>query len=170
LLEVGTGFHPELTGRENILLNGAIMGMSRSEIRRRFDEIVDFSGVEKFIDTPVKRYSSGMYVRLAFSVAAHLDADCIGRGDRLGQLDGNERRRSGRSLGQGLRRRHLGLAHPSAQQVGVDAACHGDRRHRHARLRRGGDRVSLEFITVQSPPAPTAHRMLFDSVHVSTKS
>ena len=72
LLEVGTGFHPELTGRENIYLNGAIMGMNRREINRKFDEIVDFSGVEQFIDTPVKRYSSGMYVRLAFAVAAHL--------------------------------------------------------------------------------------------------
>ena len=77
LLEVGTGFHPELTGRENIFLNGAIMGMSRSEIKRKFDEIVDFSGVEQFIDTPVKRYSSGMYVRLAFAVAAHLDPDIL---------------------------------------------------------------------------------------------
>lgn len=77
LLEVGTGFHPELTGRENIYLNGAIMGMSRNEIRRKFDEIVDFSGVEKFLDTPVKRYSSGMYVRLAFSVAAHLEPEIL---------------------------------------------------------------------------------------------
>ena len=77
LLEVGTGFHPELTGRENIFLNGAIMGMSRSEIQRKFDEIVDFSGVEKFIDTPVKRYSSGMYVRLAFAVAAHLEPEIL---------------------------------------------------------------------------------------------
>jgi lipopolysaccharide transport system ATP-binding protein len=77
LLEVGTGFHPELTGRENIFLNGAIMGMSRSEIKRKFDEIVDFSGVEKFLDTPVKRYSSGMYVRLAFSVAAHLEPEIL---------------------------------------------------------------------------------------------
>src|SRR4051812_5556110 len=72
LLEVGTGFHPELTGRENIYLNGAVMGMSRADIKRRFDGIVDFSGVETYLDTPVKRYSSGMYMRLAFAVAAHL--------------------------------------------------------------------------------------------------
>ena len=77
LLEVGTGFHPELTGRENIYLNGAILGMTRLEIRRKFNEIVDFSGVEKFLDTPVKRYSSGMYVRLAFAVAAHLDPEIL---------------------------------------------------------------------------------------------
>ena len=77
LLEVGTGFHPELTGRENIYLNGSILGMTRSEIRTKFDEIVDFSGVEKFLDTPVKRYSSGMYVRLAFSVAAHLNPEIL---------------------------------------------------------------------------------------------
>jgi lipopolysaccharide transport system ATP-binding protein len=77
LLEVGTGFHPELTGRENIYLNGAILGMNKTEINRKFDEIVDFSGVEKFIDTPVKRYSSGMYVRLAFAVAAHLEPEIL---------------------------------------------------------------------------------------------
>ena len=77
LLEVGTGFHPELTGRENIHLNGAILGMRRAEIRRKFDEIVAFAQVEKFLDTPVKRYSSGMYVRLAFAVAAHLEPDIL---------------------------------------------------------------------------------------------
>jgi lipopolysaccharide transport system ATP-binding protein len=77
LLEVGTGFHPELTGRENIFLNGAILGMSRSEIIRKFDEIVEFSEISQFLDTPVKRYSSGMYIRLAFSVAAHLDPEVL---------------------------------------------------------------------------------------------
>jgi ABC-2 type transport system ATP-binding protein/lipopolysaccharide transport system ATP-binding protein len=77
LLEVGTGFHPELTGRENVYLNGAILGMPRQSIDRTFDEIVDFAGVERFLDTPVKRYSSGMYLRLAFSVAAHLEADIL---------------------------------------------------------------------------------------------
>jgi lipopolysaccharide transport system ATP-binding protein len=77
LLEVGTGFHPELTGRENIYLNGAILGMSRREVVRKFDEIVAFAEVEKFLDTPVKRYSSGMYVRLAFAVAAHLETDIL---------------------------------------------------------------------------------------------
>jgi lipopolysaccharide transport system ATP-binding protein len=77
LLEVGTGFHPELSGRENIFLNGAILGMTKAEIRSKFDEIVDFAGVEQFIDTPVKRYSSGMYVRLAFAVAAHLEPEIL---------------------------------------------------------------------------------------------
>lgn len=77
LLEVGTGFHPELTGKENIFLNGAILGMTKKEIRSKFDEIVNFSGVERYIDTPVKRYSSGMYVRLAFAVAAHLEPDIL---------------------------------------------------------------------------------------------
>jgi lipopolysaccharide transport system ATP-binding protein len=77
MLEVGTGFHPELTGRENIFLNGAILGMRRAEIKRRFDEIVAFAGVEEFLDTPVKRFSSGMYVRLAFAVAAHLETEIL---------------------------------------------------------------------------------------------
>ena len=77
LLEVGTGFHPELTGRENIFLNGAILGMKNTEIRKKFDAIVDFAEIEKFLDTPVKFYSSGMYVRLAFAVAAHLEPEIL---------------------------------------------------------------------------------------------
>ena len=77
LLEVGTGFHPDLTGRENIFLNGAILGMRKEEIKKKFDEIIDFAGVERYIDTPVKRYSSGMYVRLAFGVAAHLESEIL---------------------------------------------------------------------------------------------
>src|SRR5262249_5946517 len=77
LLEVGTGFHPELTGRENIFLNGAILGMTRAEIKSKFDEIVDFADVERFLDTPVKFYSSGMYVRLAFAIAAHLEPEVL---------------------------------------------------------------------------------------------
>jgi lipopolysaccharide transport system ATP-binding protein len=106
LLEVGTGFHPELTGRENIYLNGAILGMSRAEIQRKFDTIVEFAEVEEFLDTPVKRYSSGMYVRLAFAVAAHLDPEilvidevlavgdaefqkkCLGKMNQLSQREG----------------------------------------------------------------------------------
>ena len=77
LLEVGTGFHPDLSGRDNVFLNGAILGMRKVEIKRKFDEIIDFAGVEKYVDTPVKRYSSGMYVRLAFAVAAHLDPEIL---------------------------------------------------------------------------------------------
>jgi lipopolysaccharide transport system ATP-binding protein len=77
LLEVGTGFHLELTGRENIFLNGAILGMTQREIRKKFDEIVTFAGIERFLDTPMKRYSSGMYMRLAFAVAAHLEPEIL---------------------------------------------------------------------------------------------
>ena len=77
LLEVGTGFHPELTGRENVFLNGAILGMKQAEIEKKFDEIIAFSEIEQFIDTPVKRYSSGMYMRLAFAVSAHLEPEIL---------------------------------------------------------------------------------------------
>ncbi|WP_228479421.1 polysaccharide ABC transporter ATP-binding protein [Microbacterium atlanticum] len=94
LLEVGTGFHPELTGRENIFLNGTLLGMRRREIIRRFDQIVDFAGVEKFLDTPVKRYSSGMYVRLAFAVAAHLDTEILAIDEVLAVGDAEFQRKS----------------------------------------------------------------------------
>ncbi len=93
LLEVGTGFHPELTGRENVYLNGAILGMSRAEIRRKFDEIVAFAEIEKFLDTPVKRYSSGMYVRLAFAVAAHLEPEILVVDEVLAVGDANFQRK-----------------------------------------------------------------------------
>ncbi|MBC8103834.1 MAG: ATP-binding cassette domain-containing protein [Cytophagales bacterium] len=93
LLEVGTGFHPELTGRENVFLNGAVLGMNRQEIERQFDAIVDFSGTEKFLDTPVKRYSSGMYVRLAFAVAAHLNPEILIVDEVLAVGDGDFQRK-----------------------------------------------------------------------------
>jgi ABC-2 type transport system ATP-binding protein/lipopolysaccharide transport system ATP-binding protein len=93
LLEVGTGFHPELTGRDNIFLNGSILGMKRSQIRKRFDDIVEFAGVEQFIDTPVKRYSSGMYLRLAFAVAAHVEPDIVAVDEVLAVGDAEFQRR-----------------------------------------------------------------------------
>jgi lipopolysaccharide transport system ATP-binding protein len=98
LLEVGTGFHPELTGRENVFLNGTILGIPRKEIQRRFDEIVDFSGIERFIDTPVKRYSSGMYLRLAFAVASHLETDTLLLDEVLAVGDAEFQRRSLRKI------------------------------------------------------------------------
>ncbi len=100
LLEVGTGFHPELTGRENIFLNGAILGMRRTEIRRRFDEIVEFAEVERFLDTPVKRYSSGMSVRLAFAVAAHLEPEILLVDEVLSVGDATFQRRSLAKMGE----------------------------------------------------------------------
>jgi lipopolysaccharide transport system ATP-binding protein len=100
LLEVGTGFHPELTGRENVFLNGAILGMRRREVARRFDEIVAFAGVERFLETPVKRYSSGMYVRLAFAVAAHLDAEILLIDEVLAVGDAEFQRRSLGKMGE----------------------------------------------------------------------
>src|SRR4051794_7310909 len=109
LLEVGTGFHPELTGRENIFLNGAILGMSKAEIRKQFDAIVDFAGVEQFLDTPVKRYSSGMYVRLAFAVAAHLEPDILVVDEVLAVGDADFQRKCLGKIGEVARGGHTVL-------------------------------------------------------------
>jgi lipopolysaccharide transport system ATP-binding protein len=100
LLEVGTGFHPELTGRENVFLNGAILGMTRAEVKRKFDEIVAFAEIEKFIDTPVKRYSSGMYVRLAFAVAAHLEPEILVVDEVLAVGDASFQKKCLRQMGE----------------------------------------------------------------------
>ena len=125
LLEVGTGFHPELTGRENIFLNGAILGMHRAEIKRKFDEIVAFADVEKFLDTPVKHFSSGMYMRLAFAVAAHLEPEILvvdevlAVGDAAvpekmpGQDEGREPERTDRAI---CKPQH-GRDHPALRQL-----------------------------------------------------
>ena len=135
LLEVGTGFHPELTGRENVFLNGAILGMTKAEIRRKFDEIVAFSECEEFIDTPVKRYSSGMYVRLAFAVAAHLEPEILivdevlAVGDAqfqkkcLGKMGEVSRQRTHGAVRQpqyGGRPEPLPASHPAARRTAGD--------------------------------------------------
>jgi lipopolysaccharide transport system ATP-binding protein len=121
LLEVGTGFHPELTGRENIFMNGTILGMKQAEIKRRFDEIVEFSGVERFIDTPIKRYSSGMQVRLAFSVAAHLDPEILLVDEVLSVGDAEFRRKCMGKMrdvtGQGRTVMLVSHSMPSIQQL-----------------------------------------------------
>ncbi len=122
LLEVGTGFHPELTGRENIFLNGAILGMTRREIARKFDEIVAFAEVEKFIDTPVKRYSSGMYVRLAFAVAAHLEPDLLVIDEVLAVGDAEFRRRCIRRM-QDIAREGIAVILVSHSMQDVLAFC-----------------------------------------------
>ena len=158
LLEVGTGFHPELTGRENIFLNGAILGMTRARCGERFDEIVDFSGVEKFIDTPVKRYSVGMYVRLAFAVAAHLEPRSWCR-----RGAGGRRRRVPEAMprphvGGGEQRPHRPVRQPqSRRRHGADQA-----RHRlpvrPAHLRRPG-RVGLSRTIPRRSPGRRAPRL-----------
>jgi lipopolysaccharide transport system ATP-binding protein len=123
LLEVGTGFHPELTGRENVFLNGSILGMSRSEIRQRFDEIVAFSEVERFLDTPVKRYSSGMQVRLAFAVAAHLEPEILLVDEVLAVGDAAFQRKSLGKMGQ-VAKEGRTVIFVSHNLVIIQALCH----------------------------------------------
>lgn len=123
LLEVGTGFHPELTGRENIFLNGAILGMSRVEIQRSFDEIVDFSGIGTFLDTPVKRYSSGMYVRLAFAVAAHLQPEILLVDEVLAVGDADFQRRCIDKMEDAAREEGRTILFVSHNLAAVEALC-----------------------------------------------
>ena len=123
LLEVGTGFHPELTGRENIYLNGAILGMTRPEIRRKFDEIVAFAEVEKFLDTPVKRYSSGMYVRLAFAVAAHLEPEILVVDEVLAVGDAEFQKKCLGKMDEASRREGRTVLFVSHNMVAVRSLC-----------------------------------------------
>jgi lipopolysaccharide transport system ATP-binding protein len=123
LLEVGTGFHPELTGRENIYLNGTILGMRRHEIDRRFDEIVAFAEIEKFLDTPVKRYSSGMYVRLAFAVAAHLDPEILVVDEVLAVGDAAFQKKCLGKMGEVARQEGRAVLFVSHNMVAISALC-----------------------------------------------
>ena len=153
LLEVGTGFNQELTGRENVYLNGAILGMKRKEIEQRFDDIVEFSGVEKFIDTPVKRYSSGMYVRLAFAVAAHLEPEILLVDEVLSVGDAEFQRRClGRmeELGEHRPDGRLRLARPAGGRAALRPSDLDRRRQARRRWDRARDDREL--------PAPDAQR------------
>jgi lipopolysaccharide transport system ATP-binding protein len=123
LLEVGTGFHPELTGRENVYLNGTILGMRRHEIVRRFDEIVAFAEIERFLDTPVKRYSSGMYVRLAFAVAAHLDPEILVVDEVLAVGDASFQRKCIGKMGEVAREQGRAVLFVSHNMVAITALC-----------------------------------------------
>ena len=123
LLEVGTGFHPELTGRENIFLNGTILGMRRHEIQRRFDEIVAFAEIDRFLDTPVKRYSSGMYIRLAFAVAAHLDPEILVVDEVLAVGDAAFQRKCLGKMGEVAREQGRAVLFVSHNMVAITALC-----------------------------------------------
>ncbi len=138
LLEVGTGFHPELTGRENIFLNGTILGMRRHEIRRRFDEIVAFAEIERFLDTPVKRYSSGMYIRLAFAVAAHLDPEILVVDEVLAVGDSAFQRKCLGKMGEVAREQGRAVLFVSHNMVAVTALCRRAVLLEHGRLTEDG--------------------------------
>lgn len=184
LLEVGTGFHPELTGRENVFLNGAILGMRRAEIAAKFDEIVAFAEVERFIDTPVKRYSSGMYVRLAFSVAAHLDVDILLVDEVLSVGDlAFQRKCLGKMQGQTAEegRTVLFVSHNLASVKLLTETCvwldHGGLRQigatedvfrsyvlAHAAAAEGGVADVSDLSAGRPPGTALAHKVAFDSV------
>jgi len=180
LLEVGTGFHPELSGRENVYLNGAILGMTRAEIRRKFDEIVAFAEIEKFLDTPVKRYSSGMYVRLAFAVAAHLEPEilvvdevlavgdaefqrkCLGKMDEVSRRDGRTLLVVSHNMGviTSLCTKALWLDHGMVCERGTPETVVGQYL---AQSSSGGDRV-LRLDHLPRPPAIGDDRFRFEAL------
>jgi lipopolysaccharide transport system ATP-binding protein len=184
LLEVGTGFHPELTGRENVFLNGAILGMRRQEIRRKLDDIVSFAGVERFLDTPVKRYSSGMYVRLAFAVAAHLDTEILLVDEVLSVGDfGFQRRSLGRmqqqtqsegrtvlfvshNLGavRTLTTRCVLLEHGRVVEIGPTSDVLRTYMASHSGAAGGGVNDLSDLTQGRIPGKPAAHQLSFESV------
>jgi lipopolysaccharide transport system ATP-binding protein len=139
LLEVGTGFHPELTGKENIFLNGAILGMKKEEINRKFDEIVDFSGVERYIDTPVKRYSSGMYVRLAFAVAAHLESEILIVDEVLAVGDADFQKKCLGKMGDVAKGQGRTVLFVSHNMAAVKSLCNKSILLEHGQLKLSGD-------------------------------
>jgi lipopolysaccharide transport system ATP-binding protein len=158
LLEVGTGFHPELSGRENIFLNGAVLGMSRAEIRRKFDEIVEFSEIGKFIDTPVKRYSSGMYVRLAFAVAAHLEPEILIVDEVLAVGDVAFQRKCLGKMNEISRGQHRTVLFVSHNMNAVENICTRGVMMRNGQLVREGHDVRdivRQYLTEQQKPTTT---------------
>jgi lipopolysaccharide transport system ATP-binding protein len=161
LLEVGTGFHPELTGRENIYLNGAILGMSRAEIRQKFDEIIAFAEVEKFVDTPVKRYSSGMYVRLAFAVAAHLEPDILVVDEVLAVGDAEFQKKCLGKMDEVSRREGRTILFVSHNMVAVRTLCESAILLENGRITRVG-RVEQTVGFYSAPPNPDA-RVCFEA-------
>ncbi len=154
LLEVGTGFHPELTGRENVLLNGAILGMPKTEIRRKFDEIVAFAEIDRFIDTPVKRYSSGMYVRLAFAVAAHLDPEILIIDEVLAVGDAGFQQKCLGKM-QGVARSGRTVLFVSHNMAAIANLCHRTLLLEHGRLKSDGQpsETIAEYLKHGSPKA-----------------
>ena len=164
LLEVGTGFHPDLTGRENIYLNGAILGMTKDEVARKFAEMVDFSGVEQFIDTPVKRYSSGMYVRLAFAVAAHLEAEILLVDEVLAVGDAEFQQKCLRKMGDVASREGRTVLFVSHNMAAISRLCQSAILLRSGKIQDSGDShhivesylmdAAQKSAQVTMPPAP----------------
>ena len=157
LLEVGTGFHPELTGRENIYLNGAILGMRKKEITRKLDEIIDFSGVERYIDTPVKRYSSGMYVRLTFAVAAHLESEILVVDEVLAVGDAEFQKKCLGKMGDISKGEGRTVLFVSHNMAAVDALCHKSMVLKNGeKVFEGSQKDGLKYYLSQQSPLNTS--------------